>query len=102
MPAGHRRSRSDWQELIEQQQQSGISVKAFCYQNGLNPKSFYRYRKQLNGPDKESGSGFIKVESPSTSLTERPSFRVILHYRDCHIQLSECSPVWLATLLKAL
>ena len=102
MPAGPRRSRSDWQELIEQQRQSGLSVKGVCHQNGLNPKSFYRYRKQFNGPDTDSGSVFIKVESPSASLTERPSCQVELHYRDCHLKWSACSPDWLAQLLKAL
>ena len=102
MPSGHRRSRSEWQKLIAQQQQSGLSVKGFCHQNGLNSKSFYRYRKQLNGPDAESGSAFIKVERSSKSVTVAASNRVELHYRDCRLQLLGCSPSWLAALLKGL
>src|SRR5277367_6641068 len=36
-----------WQELIRQQQQSKLSVSAFCRQHGFSDQSFYNWRKRL-------------------------------------------------------
>jgi transposase-like protein len=42
------RPRSEyWRELIRQQEQSGMKVKAFCVQQGVTEASFYNWRKQL-------------------------------------------------------
>ena len=36
-----------WLELIRQQQQSKLSVSAFCRQHGFSDQSFYSWRKRL-------------------------------------------------------
>ncbi len=36
-----------WLELIRQQQQSSLSVSAFCRQHGFSDQSFYNWRKRL-------------------------------------------------------
>jgi transposase-like protein len=36
-----------WRQLIAKQQQSGISVRAFCQQHGTSEYSFYHWRKRL-------------------------------------------------------
>jgi Transposase len=36
-----------WQELIRQQEQSKLSVSAFCHQHGFSDQSFYNWRKRL-------------------------------------------------------
>jgi transposase-like protein len=36
-----------WRELIAQQEQSGLSVRAFCQQRRTNEHSFYQWRKRL-------------------------------------------------------
>ena len=36
-----------WQELVRQQQQSKVSVSAFCRQHGFSDQSFYNWRKRL-------------------------------------------------------
>jgi hypothetical protein len=36
-----------WQELIRQQEQSKLSVSAFCRQHGFSDQSFYNWRKRL-------------------------------------------------------
>ncbi len=36
-----------WQELIRQQQQSKLSVSAFCRQHGFSDQAFYNWRKRL-------------------------------------------------------
>jgi transposase-like protein len=36
-----------WRQLVAKQQQSGISVRAFCQQHGTSEYSFYHWRKRL-------------------------------------------------------
>ena len=36
-----------WLELIRQQEQSKLSVSAFCRQHGFSDQSFYNWRKRL-------------------------------------------------------
>jgi hypothetical protein len=36
-----------WHELIRQQEQSKLSVSAFCRQHGFSYQSFYNWRKRL-------------------------------------------------------
>jgi len=36
-----------WRELILQQKKSGLSVEAFCRQQGVSGWSFYQWRKRL-------------------------------------------------------
>ena len=38
-----------WAELIRQQQQSGISVSAFCRDRGFSDQTFYNWRRRLAG-----------------------------------------------------
>jgi hypothetical protein len=37
-----------WQQRIERQRQSGLSIAAFCRQAGCSAPSFYVWRKRLN------------------------------------------------------
>jgi transposase len=39
--------RAVWRELIAKQQQSGLSVRAFCQRHGTSEYSFYHWRKRL-------------------------------------------------------
>lgn len=39
--------RKKWRELIQQQQQSELSVSAFCRRHGFSDQSFYNWRKRL-------------------------------------------------------
>jgi hypothetical protein len=38
-----------WAELIRQQQQSGLSVTAFCRKHSFSDQTFYNWRKRLAG-----------------------------------------------------
>ena len=39
--------RQVWGKLIAQQEQSGLSIRAFCQQHGRSEYSFYHWRKRL-------------------------------------------------------
>ena len=47
MPKRDRRSDAEWQDIIERQEQSGLTGVAFCLQEGIYAKTFYRQRKLL-------------------------------------------------------
>jgi hypothetical protein len=36
-----------WRELVQRQKNSGLSVQAFCQQQGVSGWSFYQWRKRL-------------------------------------------------------
>lgn len=43
-----RRSASAWDEIVTRQRQSGLSVQAFCEQEGVTAASFYVWRSRLH------------------------------------------------------
>ena len=49
MKRRRRRSRVEWEELIGEQESSGLSARKFCLQKSLGPASFYRWRRRLRG-----------------------------------------------------
>jgi putative transposase len=46
--AGSKKTKK-WSELILQQQQSGLSVTAFCRKHSFSDQTFYNWRKRLAG-----------------------------------------------------
>ncbi len=42
---------SDWLLIIEAWKKSGLTKKQFCQQNNVSYKTFYRWHRQLQGPD---------------------------------------------------
>lgn len=62
------RSKAAILELLEQQQQSGLSIQAFCTQHSLPPGSFHNWKKKYGAGDGGS-SAFTPVQiSPSAAL----------------------------------
>jgi len=63
---------AEWQRIIHQYQQSGLSQKKFCEANGLSFRQFkyYRYRLQQPSTQKESNS----KTKPSASLPATAEF----------------------------
>src|SRR5215831_2437702 len=47
MPKSREARREFWRELIAQQQQTGVPVRAVCQQYGVSEYSFYQWRKRL-------------------------------------------------------
>jgi hypothetical protein len=47
MPKTREERHEFWRQLIAQQQQSGVSVRAFCQQHRTSEYSFYQWRKRL-------------------------------------------------------
>jgi hypothetical protein len=55
-----------WRRVIAQQQQSGLSVAAYCQQQGTSEQSFYCWRKRFA---QQLPVKFALVETRSTTTT---------------------------------
>ena len=65
-----------WRMAIETWQASGLSVRQFCKQEGLQEPTFYSWRKKRTGDDSEQEdqhkpkpSAFIEVSMPQSNPT---------------------------------
>lgn len=93
-----RRSQVAWKALIEQQEQSGLSAAAFCREQGVLAKSFYRWRSRLQ---EDTDSAFVRVV-PQTGIQHSLTSRILLEHGSSRVMLEACDPHWIAELLKAL
>ncbi|WP_034475406.1 IS66 family insertion sequence element accessory protein TnpA [Aestuariibacter salexigens] len=88
-----KRTLAELQTIIEQQQQSGLTVPVFCEQNALNTKSFYNRRKAL----RNKANTFVPMVVPSS-----PQLSIVLEYENAKLHIpANCEPTWVAMLLKA-
>ena len=82
-----RRNGAEWGEIIFEQEQSGLTARAFCEERGFGLASFYQWRKRLSGEisavPKRAEREFIelrqdKISEPSVS--EQPFFEAVLDF----------------------
>lgn len=62
-----RRSRAQWQTLIEQAEHSALSISAFCHAEDLSLSSFYQWRKRL-ADERRSGAASIASANVGTFI----------------------------------
>lgn len=60
--------REGWKQRVADQEQSGLSVRAYCKQQGLGEHSFYQWRKRLRS---EGPVSFALVEERKAARAER-------------------------------
>lgn len=60
-----RRTADQWQTLIEQHAQSGLSLADFCRRKNLSPSSFHSWRKKLQ--PEPGQSGFLELQPRSSA-----------------------------------
>ncbi|MEY6431310.1 IS66 family insertion sequence element accessory protein TnpB [Thioalkalicoccus limnaeus] len=59
---GVRRSRAEWQALLERAERSRLSTVAFCAAEGISTASFYLWRKRLGASNPPQGD--VGEEAP--------------------------------------
>ncbi len=64
-----------WQGLIRQQEQSHVSVTAFCREHGIREQSFYYWRKRLVASEPVR---FALVEADAPVTTDAASIELML------------------------
>src|ERR1700733_10209398 len=62
-------SEKKWTELIRQQQQSGLSVSAFCRDRGFSDQALYYWRKRLSGREAVRFAFVAADAAPATGAT---------------------------------
>lgn len=67
--------REEWRQRIEGQEQSGVSIRAYCKQHGLGEHSFYSWRQRLRA---EQPVGFALVETRPARREERQAIELVL------------------------
>lgn len=78
------RTPDQWQTLVNQQLDSGLSASRFCKQENIGYASFCNWRKRLAGPstDQVSGSGeagFLDLSSlMGNSASSGPGWHIVL------------------------
>ena len=60
-----KRSLSQWQQLLAAQQESGLSISAFCQQHSITLSSFYAWKQKLHPAP-------VSDSSPSPSPSQSP------------------------------
>jgi hypothetical protein len=67
--------REFWRQLIARQQQSGVSVRAFCQEHRASEYSFYQWRKRLA---QQLPMKFALVEAGPSAHVQAEAVEVIL------------------------
>lgn len=70
--------REHWANILEQQQQSGLSIKQFCINNNISYQTFYYWSKKLNQSEPETQVQPILV----TELVESCASCVVLTFNN--------------------
>jgi len=74
-----------WKSLIEQHQQSGLSIKAFCCQQQINLNTFHYWRKKFSASNRSKEQPIFVplnhhanelIGEASITLSERVQLRV--------------------------
>lgn len=95
----NRRTHQEWLALFEQHRHSGLTIKAFCQENQLNPNYFSKRRNELESLTQDNTqSPFIRLHPGNIE-----SSSITLGYGQVQLNLSpSISPEWLAVLVRAL
>jgi len=93
-------NKQQWAEFINGQQQSNLSIAAFCREHDISIKRFYYHRSQHM--KRCMPSAFIQAKPPSA----KPAISTTQLTLQCgrgQLRLpSDVSPAWLASLMMAL
>lgn len=96
-----RLNKQQWQALLAEQEQSGLSVAAFCREKNLTAKNFYNQRSNKHrktNPD--SARPFVRAQFNSQDKT---TTELTLIYGKVQLRLpADASPQWLSELMVAL
>jgi putative transposase len=66
MMANQQRTPQQWQQIINQQENSGLTISVFCKQRSITLSGFYLWRKRLTTPDVETSTSSPAPSSDNT------------------------------------
>lgn len=77
-----RKTPAQWQALVNQQEQSGLSIPQFCSEHSISSPSLYKWRQRLSMPE------------PSSTSEPTPSFIDLSTLSSNHDHQSESDKPW--------
>ncbi|WP_404400560.1 adhesin biosynthesis transcription regulatory family protein [Idiomarina seosinensis] len=95
------RSKAQWQALIEEYKQSGLSQKDFCERRNISPAYFSQRRMALQREVIQSNNGFAQAVPAESETTVNTAMQVRVGDAQLVLPMS-VSPRWVAELVKAL
>jgi transposase len=75
---GPARRREDWQQLISEQKQSGLTVKAFCEKHGVGEALFYSWRKRVVAEDQPARFALVATNGVARSAPMPQPLQLVL------------------------
>ena len=85
----------DWQSLVDQWKQSGLSKAAFCRSANVNKDHFYYHSQQLEKRAmKKDSSDFIELKPKAVALTDQQSTPIHFKLSSNHGSSLEWSAPW--------
>ena len=96
-------TKQQWLDWISEQPQSGLSIAAFCRENGINAGNFYYHRGQCRKQSRPENATFMRAqlaEEPS-AIKNQPEMTLCVGLSRLQIP-TNVSPQWLAALMASL
>jgi len=75
---GPARKREDWQQLIGEHKQSGLTVKAFCEKHGVGEALFYSWRKRVAAEDQPARFALVATNGVAPSAPMQRPLQLVL------------------------
>ena len=72
------RRREDWQQLISEHKQSGLTVKAFCQKHGVSEALFYSWRKRVVAEDQPARFALVATNGVAPSAPMPQPLQLVL------------------------
>ena len=94
-------SKQQWLDWIDEQEQSGLSVAAFCRNKTINLDNFYYHRGQQRKKSLPKYAGFVRAQlEPEPIITPLTTVRISMGELTVDLPLDK--PLHTAHLIKAL
>jgi len=102
-----RRSNQEWKTLLQQCEESSLTIKEFCRQNNLATSAFYTKRQQLNVVNVRRGNAFAHAQITERTMQyqvpQPPVANMALSIGDIELSIPQgTSAIYLAELIEAL
>lgn len=102
-----RRTKQQWQVLVEQHAQSGLTTRDFCQQHNIHLQTFYSRRHALGLGIPTKRGKKLSTTAPTSQFVQanlvNHNSSIVMQTREAQLSFSSaCDPLWIAKLLKGL
>jgi hypothetical protein len=96
-------SKQQWLDWIDEQEQSSLSIAAFCRNKKINADNFYYHRGQHRKKILPANSTFVRAQlvDDSALITSQPDMTLCVGRSRLSIS-TNVSPEWLSSLMTSL